>query len=258
MASLSELDPLPDSENESGLLQPLGNKSVVDRIIDRLTKAIINRELQPGQKIPTEIELCESMRVGRNSVREAIKVLVTMGVLVIRRSEGTFVTEGFSERMLDPMVYGLILEGSDSFAMIELRQVFETGVFLNAIMKRDDGDIARLKETLEGMRMVLESDPDPEAILAEDMKFHRALASMIKNPLVDKINVVIERLSRPSRLLAIRRYIEKGELDGFLARHIDMLRIVEERDTSSVDKVLNEHYSYWRSISGRFPARKAT
>jgi len=58
------------------------------------------------------MELCESLRVGRNSVREAIKILVTMGVLEIRRSEGTFVCKGFSGRMLDPLVYGLILEGA--------------------------------------------------------------------------------------------------------------------------------------------------
>ena len=48
------------------------------------------------------------MQVSRNSVREAIKVLEAMGVLIIKRPEGTFVAEGFSDKMLDPMVYGLI------------------------------------------------------------------------------------------------------------------------------------------------------
>ena len=104
--------------------KPLSTGSVVEQIIRRLTEALSNRELQPGQKIPTEMELCESLQVGRNSVREAIKILVAMGVLEIRRSEGTFVCRGFSSRMLDPLVYGLILEGGGSGKLIELRRIF--------------------------------------------------------------------------------------------------------------------------------------
>ena len=91
------------------LLRPMRQKSIVDRIIARLTDAIMNGQLKPGQRIPTETELSESMGVGRNSVREAIKALVTMGLLVIRRAEGTFVADGFSDRMLDPFVYGMVL-----------------------------------------------------------------------------------------------------------------------------------------------------
>ncbi len=62
----------------------LANKSVVERITDQITNAIINGELKPGDKIPTEVELCESFGVGRNSVREAIKVLEAYGVLEIK------------------------------------------------------------------------------------------------------------------------------------------------------------------------------
>jgi DNA-binding FadR family transcriptional regulator len=84
---------------------------VVQRIVDSITGAIVEGRLRPGAQIPTEMELSESMGVGRNSVREAIKILEAMGVLDIRRAEGTFVVQGFQNRMLDPLVYGLILEG---------------------------------------------------------------------------------------------------------------------------------------------------
>ena len=74
------------------------------QVINALTDAMINRELRPGDKIPTEGEMAENMGVGRNSIREAIKILVYLGVLEIRRAEGTFVCEGFSESMIDPMI----------------------------------------------------------------------------------------------------------------------------------------------------------
>ena len=235
------------AKSESGLLIPFENKSVVDRIIDRLTKAILNKEYLPGQKIPTEAELCESMRVGRNSVREAIKILVAMGVLVIRRSEGTFVTEGFSERMLDPMVYGLILESGDSSAVIELRKLFDTGVFQLAIQKRTEEDVAELARCLDDMARLVKSRPGEEELLREDIKFHRLIGQMARNPLADKISVVIERLTLPTRAQAVRAFIEHGEYEGFVGKHADMVRIIAERDDASVARVIDDHYSHWKT-----------
>lgn len=246
----SPLD-IPGLGAASGLMRPLDNTSVVDRIVDRLIMAIMNRELLPGQKIPTEKELCESLRVGRNSVREAIKVMVAMGVLKIRRSEGTFVTEGFSERMLDPMVYGLILAGGDSLAVVELRQLFETGILRLAIAKRTEEDLATLRQAFEKMQRTMLDNPTEQSLLEEDLKFHRILTSIVRNPLVDKISVVIERLTLPSRAVVTRSFIERGELDALLRRHADVIRILEERDVAGVSRVIDEHFSNWRSVSAR-------
>lgn len=247
------------AEAEKGvLMRPFENKSVVDRIIDRLTKAIIAKELLPGQKIPTEAELCESMRVGRNSVREAIKVMVAMGVLVIRRSEGTFVTEGFSERMLDPMVYGLILEGGDSSAVIELRKLFDTGVLQLAIQKRTDEEVAELTRCLDRMAEMVKRRPGEEEMLREDVAFHRLIGSMAKNPLADKISVVIERLTLPSRTDAVRSFIEKGEYDGFIRKHADLVRVIAERDDAAVGRVIDDHYSHWKVVSVRLKKNNQT
>ncbi|MCD8352385.1 MAG: GntR family transcriptional regulator, partial [Planctomycetaceae bacterium] len=238
-----------------GLLEPVEIKAVVDRIVDRLTQAILSRELLPGQKIPTETDLCESLRVGRNSVREAIKVLVAMGVLVIRRSEGTFVSEGFSERMLDPMVYGLFLEGGDSFAIIELRKLFDTGVLQLAITKRTEAEVVELEAALAAMASILRENPTEEALLKEDLKFHRIIGLMARNPLADKISMVIERLTLPSRTDAVRSFIDKGEFDGFLRKHQDLVRVIKEQDDAAVGRTIDDHYSHWRSVSVRMRPR---
>ena len=83
-------------END-GMFKKIKNKSVVQTVVDSITKAIITGDLKPGDKIPTEMELAESFGVGRNSIREAIKILVYYGVLEIRRAEGTFVCDGFNK-----------------------------------------------------------------------------------------------------------------------------------------------------------------
>lgn len=177
----------PNNNNFRSLMNPVPNESVVDQIITRITDAIISGELQPGQKIPTENSLSEAMNVGRNSVREAIKVLEAMGVLNIRRPEGTFVAEGFSDRMLNPMIYGLILEGGSSPAMIELRQLFDVGILKLAIEKATENDIKNIFETLTELRRVVQKQQlDKNEILDADIMFHRALEAAVKNPLVNK------------------------------------------------------------------------
>ena len=95
-------------------LKKINRSSVVQRVIDRLTEAMLSGELKPGDKIPTEMELSEQLGVARNSIREAIKILVYIGVLEIKRADGTFVCNGFSESLIDPMIYGIILNQQNS------------------------------------------------------------------------------------------------------------------------------------------------
>lgn len=236
-----------NGEMQGNLMAPMNNKSIVGRIITRITNAIISGELKPGQRIPTESELCESMQVSRNSVREAVKALVAMGVLDIRRAEGTFVVEGFSDRMLDPMVYGLILEGGNSPAIIELRKLFEVGTLKLAIEKATDEDIKRMQEALETLRIKIVKRSDKEEILDADIRFHKALEQAVNNPLVDKISVVIERLSRLTRARAIEHFIKENKMDELFEMHEKMLNLIIESNEASVAEVLDEHFKYWKN-----------
>ena len=121
---------------QAGYLKSLKSESVVQRVINCLTDAMVNKELKPGDKLPTEPELAAAFGVARTSVREATKILTYMGVLESRRAEGTFVTQGFQESMIDPMVYGIILNQGDDFnSLMELRQLTEVGILRLAIKR---------------------------------------------------------------------------------------------------------------------------
>ena len=72
---------------QAGYLKSLKSESVVQRVINCLTDAMVNKELKPGDKLPTEPELAAAFGVARTSVREATKILTYMGVLESRRAE---------------------------------------------------------------------------------------------------------------------------------------------------------------------------
>lgn len=232
---------------KTGLLaESLANKSVVDRVVDQLTGAIINGELKPGDKIPTELELAEAFQVGRNSVREAIKVLQAFGVVDIRRSEGTFVSDEFNKRMLDPMLYGLLLQ-KDSREIHDLRQVFDTGVLHVAISNASETGLASIRQRLQELRAAAsEKQISPAKLLAADLAFHDAVVAAAENPLLSSIAGYIDRITIPSRVTTVRDIVDSGQLDAFLDLHDRMLDVLESRDELHIARTVKDHYQFWR------------
>jgi len=131
-------------ESKPSYLTSLKKESVVQSVINRLTDGMRRGELKPGDKIPTEPELAESLGVARSSVREAIKILTYLGVLESKRHEGTFVCSGYEESMIDPMVYGIILN-KDSFEnLMELREMTEAGMMRLAVKNHTEEELKEL------------------------------------------------------------------------------------------------------------------
>ena len=147
--------------SEVSYLKKINCESVVQQVIRCLTEAMVNKELRPGDKLPTELELAESMGIGRNSVREALKILTYLGVLEIHRSEGTFVGEGFTRSMINPLIYGIILEGADSYTnLMDLRGIVESGVVYQAMKKYNEEDVQQLKNALDHLKEEIQKGAD--------------------------------------------------------------------------------------------------
>ena len=225
-------------------LKKINNVSVVQQVIDNLTEAMLNRQLRPGDKIPTEAELAESMGVGRNSIREAVKILVYLGVLEIRRAEGTFVCDGFSESMIDPMIYGIILDKEDSYEnLMELREMMEVGVMQLAMKKVTQKELDVLKNKLEDVHKEIHKGPDnvENAFWAVN-EFHDIISDMGQNPLVDKINQVVRTLTHAMRLETVRTMIETGEGEELYKAHENIYRMIADKDMEHMDKAVKATY----------------
>ena len=225
-------------------LKKVNNISVVQQVIDNLTEAMLNRQLCPGDKIPTEAELAESMGVGRNSIREAVKILVYLGVLEIRRAEGTFVCDGFSESMIDPMIYGIILDKEDSYEnLMELREMMEVGIMQLAMKKVTQKELDVLKNKLENMHEEIRKGSDNvENAFWADNDFHDTISDMGQNPLIDKINRVVRTLTHAMRFETVRTMIETGEGEELYKAHENIYRMIADKDTDHMDKAVKATY----------------
>ena len=184
--------------------------SVVQRVVDHLTAMLAEKELRPGDRLPTEMELAVELGIGRNSVREGIKFLTALGVLVVRRPEGTFVTQEFSGKVLDPLLYGIMMEqaGSEE-AVEELRQGIESITVDAAERKATAEDVAALAHRMSLLKSAVR-EGDEEKILQADDGFHDALSAATHNALYAKIATFVRGLTEKTRQQEIAGLVRDG------------------------------------------------
>lgn len=234
-------------------LKKIHTESVVQQIINSLTEAIINQQFRPGDRLPTENELAAQLGVGRNSVREAIKILVYMGILEIRRPDGTFVCEGMSENMIDSMIYGIILDKEDSYEnLIELQEMVETGVIKLVIKKQNSEKLLKLHEKLDHIKNEIEKgSSNMERIFQADNAFHNTIAEMGENPLVDKINHIVRVLTHSMRYQTVQNMLleEKGDL--LYQAHEKLYQLIEKKDESDLRQTVRDTYFVERKYESK-------
>lgn len=235
-------------ENKGVLYTSIESGSVVDRIFHVIVTAIIEGELKPGDRLPTENELCQNLHVGRNSVREAIKKLEAYGIVYIRRADGTYVSETYSQKMLDPMLYGIILQKNSWNDFVDLRRVIDIGTLYLVIRRGDTKELTkRLEACTEELKEKIEAMvPSAEDVMEADTRFHSAIADATKNEMIKSITRYITRITVQSRLKTIERVLEKGETKNFIELHRQMVQVIEQGDLGGIESAVIDHYVYWQ------------
>lgn len=236
-------------------LQKISVESTVDVIVGQIIANIINGSFQPGQRIPTEAALAASLGVGRNSVREAIKILTAYGILEIRRADGTFVRSGFSPKMLDPMLYGIILD-RDAGDLIEVRKAVENYAYHLASEKATEADILLLKQVLRRYDDEIHKEPCDYKRLADlDSEFHNTVSRCGHNQILTKINEIVCLLLYESRMQTIKAMIERGDKQFLSDIHHKSYDVIRYRKLDQVDQVVNEGIMNWDTYLKSFASR---
>lgn len=231
-------------EKTPSYLTSLKKESVVQSVINRLTEGMRAGELKPGDKIPTEPELAESFGVARSSIREAIKILTYLGVLESRRPEGTFVCDGYTESMIDPMVYGIILNRDSFEDLLELREMTEAGMMRLAIKNHQESEIEELEEILHEMEVIIEESGEDaiKNFFEVDDKFHDKIASMGRNTMADKINRVVRTLTYAVRYETVASMISNGQGQQLLDTHRDLLEVIRQGKEDNINAIVRDSY----------------
>lgn len=232
----SETSPFPP------ILENVTGAPAVDAVINGICRKIADGVFGAGSRLPTETELADMLSVGRNSAREAIKILVAMGVLEIRRADGTFVAERFSGKMLAPALYAVVWSGGDANALLELRRLLETGELRIAAERRTESDLEALEGDLRALSHAV-AEGDRVRIARADSRFHQRIRLMGGNELVERIGGIVDAFLAPFHVRAIRASVERDGGEAMMARHTAMYRVVAEGDASAAHIIGDELFA---------------
>lgn len=211
-------------------------ETVPSKIVDAIVDLIINKELQPGDKLPSENEWMEIFGVGRNSIREAIKMLSGLGIVEIRKGQGTFVAKRVSSNMFNPLLFAMVLDQPLSIHLVELRIMIEKGVGELAIDKASEDEI----DALDAINERLITDCGNVPLKDIDLEFHSRLLKIAGNPLVEKIGDMVYRLFES----AIEKSVAESP-DTAYQNHKKMLEALRSRDKEAMGSAVSGSLSIW-------------
>jgi len=162
-----------------GNTQTLSNKIQIE-----IEKSILQKKYLPGDKLPTEKEMCEMFGVSRTALREAIQMLSIQGLVSIRKGSGIYVSEFDSDHAIKPMSRYLQMNLNDALILqvVEVRKMFEPQIAWMAARNRDEADVKFLVKTVEDLKQsdILDSERQGQI----DQDFHMRICEAAKNPII--------------------------------------------------------------------------
>ena len=220
------------------LYRPLGRPGrLADRVADEIQGLVVERRLEPGDRLPAERELGEAFAVSRTVIREAIRTLAAKGLVEVRPGGGAVVRRPSSGTVTDAL--SLLLRSTpDGDALIHLREfrrVVEPDLVALAAERRTDEDLRALRHHLDVMA---DLDVPPPAWARADVDFHTALAQAAHNPVFGIVLTSIQELMLEARLLAIQLPDTRAKA---LRHHEHIYQAIAEGNASAARKAMAAH-----------------
>jgi DNA-binding FadR family transcriptional regulator len=198
---------------------------VTDVAIDRIKDMIMTGRLAPGDRLPKEAELAQHLGLSRSSLREAVKALCLIRVLDVRQGDGTYVTSLEPHLLLDAMTFVVDFHRDDSVLdFLAVRRILEPAATALAAIRMNDADIAELDEVLNA----LTDAPTVEALVANDLQFHRIIADGSGNPVLSSL---LDSLSGPTaRARTWRGLTQEGAVATTREQHSAIYHAIAARE----------------------------
>jgi GntR family transcriptional regulator, transcriptional repressor for pyruvate dehydrogenase complex len=199
--------------------------AVTDEAIDKIKGMIVSGELRPGDRLPKEADLAKRLGLSRSSLREAVKALSLIRVLDVRQGDGTYVTSLEPELLLDAMTFVVDFHRDDTvLRFLEVRRILEPAATAMAAQHMSEEDIAGLRVLLDK----LDDDTDVEALVANDLEFHRRIAAGSGNPVLCSL---IDGLSGPTtRARVWRGLTQEGAVARTREQHVAIYEAIAARE----------------------------
>lgn len=214
------------------------DKSILsERVAESIRQTIIQKNLQPGDKLQNEIDLTKELNIGRSTLREAIKILVSTNVLEVKRGKGTYVSDNPGVAK-DPLGVNFIEEKDLLSHFFEVRLLVEPQMAEFAAVRATEEEIACIRNAYDKVKeAITKGENHTEA----DIEFHNQIAKSTHNPILQRIVPIIND-GIIGGYAKTKDVPESAEI--VLTQHKKIMHAIENRDQDSARRNMREHILY--------------
>ncbi len=221
-------------------LANIKKKLLVEQVEEDLYKFILDSDMSIGDKLPNEFELASKFDVGRSTIREVVKLLVSKGILEVRRGSGTYI---ISKAPLDIDPLGLsAVKDKMSLAMdlADLRILLEPGIAELAAINATKEDIEELYSICDIIEKKIRED---ENYIEDDIKFHTTVAKSSKNKVIEQLIPIID-----TAVMMFVNVTHKKLTEETITTHRAVVDAVAEKDIIGARTAMMMHMTYNRNL----------
>lgn len=221
--------------SESGGFERLQRRSAAAEAADMIRRMIVAGKLKPGQQLPPERELCQTLGISRPTLRETLRSLIAVNVLESRHGAGTFVTALDTATLTEPLRFVLSLSPAVVAELFEARLLIEPELAALAAQRATEEQRSSLAECV---RRTHDSVADPQAMLELDVELHRLIAAAARNELLVRMLETLHGLARDSRSVTVS---VPGVAAATAREHEEIARAVIDGDPDAARQAMHRH-----------------
>jgi GntR family transcriptional repressor for pyruvate dehydrogenase complex len=225
------------------MFKPVGSKELLSKKVSReIEEAIRSRKIGIGDKLPSELELCEQFNVSRTAIREALRMLSAKGMISIEKGRGIFVKSPTSDHVASSMQYYLSRNGHDDNPLwvIEARLIIEPAIAENAALNHTADDIKQLQTDVDLMK----KNKDHERHAQLDLQFHTHVAQATGNPIMPLMIQPIHSLM-PKIKSRIMDTVPNAK-ESAVEWHQKVVNAIKSRDPRAAYDMMKQHLTIAR------------
>ena len=211
------------------------DKLLAFTIEEKLLHYIQNQPVEIGEKIPSEFDLAQLFGVSRNTLREAVKILASKGVLDVRRGSGTFVISS-STIDDDPLRLGRYKDKLQlALELFDVRIILEPEIAASAALNASDEEIAEMFALCTEIEKIHKAGRDT---LKKDTELHTLIARSGKNRVVEELIPLIASAVYIAMDATNRKLIDEG-----IVAHRNIVGAISRHDQTGARSAMVEHFA---------------
>lgn len=214
--------------------QEIQKISITDSVVQALSQRIYSGQYKPGEKISTELQLCEELGVSRTCLREAFRVLQALGLVTIYRGRGAYVSENLPS---DENTSWYDDTDAEFYDFIEVRMAIEPLSTQLAIERSTDEQIAEL-DTIHKSFLEAVDHKDMTKLIMLDELFHTTIVQMSGNKLLVNIN---KQLCQGNKKFRSESFLDGVVYKNAVIPHSKILECFHKRDFAQGETEMYNH-----------------